>query len=95
MQKSIVLRKTEWYNKKKIQGEDLMDKTVKIKVVVQSKKENVPGWPHINFGYEKETEKIMRCVREYNPDILLPLFPSIAVGFGWVLVSFMTSSPFQ
>ncbi len=43
-------------------------KTIKIKVVVQSKKENVPGWPHINYGYEGKTEEIMSCVREYNPD---------------------------
>ena len=43
-------------------------KTVRIKVVVQSKKENVPGWPHINYGYDKKTEEIMSSVREYNPD---------------------------
>lgn len=51
-----------------------MGKTAKIKVVVQSKKENVPGWPHINFGYEKETEKIMKCVRDYNPDVTFDVF---------------------
>ena len=39
-----------------------MGKQIKIKVVVQAKKENVPGWPHINFGYDKDTEKIMSVV---------------------------------
>lgn len=43
-------------------------KNVKIKVVVQAKKENVPGWPHINFNYARETEQIMSAVRKYNPD---------------------------
>lgn len=44
-------------------------KDIKIKVVVQAKKENVAGWPHINFNYEKETERIMSCVRAENPDV--------------------------
>lgn len=41
----------------------------KIKVVVQAKRENVPGWPHINFNYGKETERIMEIVRSENPDM--------------------------
>lgn len=41
---------------------------VKIKVVVQGKKKDVPGWPHINFDYDKKTEELMKCVRELNPD---------------------------
>lgn len=51
-----------------------MKKQIKIKVVVQAKKENVPGWPHINFGYEKETERIMSVVRAYNPDAEFDVF---------------------
>ena len=51
-----------------------MGKQIKIKVVVQAKKENVPGWPHINFGYDKETEKIMSVVRAYNPDAEFDVF---------------------
>ena len=51
-----------------------MKKQIKIKVVVQAKKENVPGWPHINFGYERETEKIMALVRAYNPDAEFDVF---------------------
>ena len=51
-----------------------MGKQIKIKVVVQAKKENVPGWPHINFGYEKETERIMSVVRAYNPDAEFDVF---------------------
>lgn len=47
---------------------------IRIKVVVQSKKENVPGWPHINFPYDKETEKIMKLVRDYNPDADFDVF---------------------
>ena len=43
-------------------------KEIRIKVVVQAKKENVPGWPHINYGYDKKTEEIMSSVREYNDD---------------------------
>jgi hypothetical protein len=41
---------------------------IKIKVVVQAKKENVPGWPHINFDYLKETEKVMECVKAGNSE---------------------------
>ncbi|MCI6971443.1 MAG: hypothetical protein MR916_03090 [Eubacterium sp.] len=51
-----------------------MGKQIKIKVVVQAKKENVPGWPHINFGYEKETERVMSVVRAYNPDAKFDVF---------------------
>ena len=51
-----------------------MKKQIRIKVVVQAKKENVPGWPHINFGYERETEKIMALVRAYNPDAEFDVF---------------------
>ena len=51
-----------------------MAEKIKIKVVVQAKKENVPGWPHINFGYERETEKIMQYVRAYNPDAEFDVF---------------------
>ena len=51
-----------------------MKKQIRIKVVVQAKKENVPGWPHINFGYERETEKIMAIVRAYNPDAEFDVF---------------------
>lgn len=51
-----------------------MQKKIKIKVVVQAKKENVPGWPHINFPYEKETEKIMNIVKEYNPEVQFDVF---------------------
>ena len=80
-----------------------MSKTVKIKVVVQAKRENVPGWPHINFDYEKETERIMKCVREYNPDVLFDVFrytskdeaaavyESDAKTYGGVLVLLMTN----
>lgn len=51
-----------------------MKKQIRIKVVVQAKKENVPGWPHINFGYERETEKIMAIVGAYNPDAEFDVF---------------------
>ncbi len=44
--------------------------SVRIKVVVQAKPENVPGWPHINFNYAKKTEEVMSCVRAYNPDAI-------------------------
>lgn len=47
---------------------------IKIKVVVQAKKPNVPGWPHINFPYEKETEKIMGLVTSYNPDAIFDVY---------------------
>ncbi|MBD9208075.1 MAG: hypothetical protein EGQ30_01670 [Clostridiales bacterium] len=51
-----------------------MKKQIRIKVVVQAKKEIVPGWPHINFGYERETEKIMAIVGAYNPDAEFDVF---------------------
>lgn len=41
---------------------------VRIKVVVQAKPEGVPGWPHINFNYDKKTKEVMECVRAYNSD---------------------------
>lgn len=41
----------------------------KVKVAVQKKKEGVPGWPHINFDYEKELSRVMEVVRSENPDM--------------------------
>lgn len=40
----------------------------KVKVAVQKKAEGVPGWPHINFDYEKELTRVMDIVRAENPD---------------------------
>lgn len=52
---------------------DSMEK-VKIKVVVQAKPVGVPGWPHINYNYEKKTKEVMDCVRAYNPDAEFDVF---------------------
>ncbi|RRD96233.1 hypothetical protein EII17_01670 [Clostridiales bacterium COT073_COT-073] len=55
-------------------------KGIKIKVVVQAKKENVAGWPHINFNYEKETAKIMDCVRAENPEVIFDVVKYTSVS---------------
>ena len=53
---------------------------VRIKVVVQAKPENVPGWPHINFNYAKKTEEVMSCVKAYNPDAIFDVVKYTSVA---------------
>jgi hypothetical protein len=45
----------------------------KIKVVVQAKKKDVPGWPHINYDYEKETQSVLNVLSQ-NTDMEFDVF---------------------
>ena len=42
--------------------------STRVKVVVQRMRDNVAGWPCINFDYEKETKRIMDVVAAGNPE---------------------------
>ena len=46
----------------------------KIKVVVQTKKKDVPGWPHINYDYDKETASVLTVLKAHNSDIDFDVF---------------------
>jgi hypothetical protein len=48
--------------------------TTKVKVAVQRKPDGVPGWPHINFDYDKELGRVMEIVRSENPDMDFDIF---------------------
>ena len=40
----------------------------RVKVAVQRKGKDVPGWPCINYDYEKELKRVMDVVRAENPE---------------------------
>lgn len=44
-------------------------KKTSVKIAVQTKGKDIPGWPHINFDYDKELSRIMDPIRSVNPDI--------------------------
>jgi hypothetical protein len=41
----------------------------KVKVAVQMKAKDVPGWPCINYDYDKELARVMTPIIARNPDI--------------------------
>ena len=43
--------------------------SVRVKVAAQTKAKDTPGWPCINFDYDKELDRIMKPILEKNPDI--------------------------
>lgn len=46
----------------------------KVKVAVQMKAKDVPGWPCINYDYDKELARVMVPVIARNPDIEFDIF---------------------
>ena len=43
----------------------------RVKIAIQRKPAGKPGWPNINFDYEKEFNRIYPILREGNPDAQL------------------------
>jgi len=52
--------------------EDIMK--TRVKVAVQMKAPGVPGWPCINYDYDKELARVMEPVYARNPDIEFDIF---------------------
>ena len=46
----------------------------KVKVAVQMKAPGVPGWPCINYDYDKELARVMEPVYAKNSDIVKRFF---------------------
>ena len=51
----------------------------KVKVAVQMKAPGVPGWPCINYDYDKELARVMEPVYAKNPDIDFDIFKYTSV----------------
>jgi hypothetical protein len=57
-----------------------MSEKIKVKVVMQTKKENVQGWPHINYSYDKKAKDIMSVLENECDDMEFDLFFYTSVG---------------
>jgi L-fucose isomerase-like protein len=55
-------------------------KDTNVKIVMQCKKPGQPGWPHVDFDYRAEANRILAVLEKRNPDIRFDLFLYTEVG---------------
>ena len=46
----------------------------RVKIAVQMKGKDIPGWPCINYDYEKELARVTAPLFAHNPDIEFDIF---------------------